>query len=132
MSVHGVSGERRPIGASVWDEGRAGGQPVIRRPPARFRRPCADCGRPFEAGSYARFGRCCRWKHQRKRVKYELTVEREALIRERYDSHVRGRSAEIAGSLGWPAWVVKRFARELGLAGERVQAEADASQPARA
>src|SRR5208283_4730935 len=45
-----------------------------------------------------------------------LTGEVEALIREQYDTRVRGRAAEIAAQLGWPKWAVNRLARTLGLA----------------
>jgi hypothetical protein len=48
--------------------------------------------------------------------KYFVTPEVEAVLRERYDSKVRGRIGEIAASLGWPAWAVKKAAARLGLA----------------
>jgi len=37
------------------------------------------------------------------------------MMRDRYDSRVRGRVAEIAAELGWPAWVVKKRAAFLGI-----------------
>lgn len=52
---------------------------------------------------------------------YDWTSERDALVRSRYDSRVRGRAAEIARSLGWPVWVVKKRARELCLLGPRAR-----------
>lgn len=81
------------------------------------RRPCAGCGRPFGAGPYAKWGPCCRWRHRgRKPKKYLWTPERDQIVRDRYDSRVRGRAAEIGLSLAWPGWVVKKRARDLGLA----------------
>jgi hypothetical protein len=38
------------------------------------------------------------------------------LLTDRYDSKIRGRVAEIAAELGWPAWAVKKAASKLGLA----------------
>lgn len=37
-------------------------------------------------------------------------------MRRRYDSRVKGRVAEIASALGWPWWVIKKRAIQLGLA----------------
>jgi hypothetical protein len=83
------------------------------------RRPCEDCGRPHIAGPYARWGLCCRWKHRGPpptKKKYVWTPERDAIVRERYDSKVRGRADEIGQALGgWPGWVVKKRAATLGL-----------------
>lgn len=81
----------------------------------RTTRPCSDCGRPFTAGPYAQWGRCCRWKHRGRRAVSIWTPERDAIIRERYDSRVRGRAAAIGRSIGVPDWRVKRRAAELGL-----------------
>ena len=33
----------------------------------------------------------------------------------RYDGHVKGRAAEIAKEFGWPDWVIKHRATELGI-----------------
>ncbi len=82
-------------------------------------RPCADCGRPFTAGPYAMWGLCCRWKHRGRVAQTLWTPERDALIRQRYDSHVRGRAAVIGRAIGLPSWRVKRRAQELGLARPR-------------
>ena len=47
--------------------------------------------------------------------KYVITPEVEAWLRGRYNTAVRGRVAELAQELGWPAWAVKKAARKLGL-----------------
>jgi hypothetical protein len=91
--------------------------PEVPDPAPKAPRRCADCGRRFIAGPYARWGPCCRWKRRGKPPKYVWTPERDAVLRERYDSRVRGRAAEIGAVLGgWPGWVVKKRARQLGLA----------------
>lgn len=80
-------------------------------------RPCQDCGRSFLGTAPARYCKDCRWKHRGRRPKkYIWTPERDQLLRERYDSRLKGRAAEIATALGWPAWVVKNRAGRLGLA----------------
>jgi hypothetical protein len=79
-------------------------------------RTCGDCGRPFIGGPYAKTGPCCRWKHRgRPAKKYVWTPERDQVLRERYDGRVKGRSAELARIVGWPAWVIKKRAATLGL-----------------
>lgn len=79
-------------------------------------RPCQDCGQPFTAGRYAKFCPTCRPNHRRaKRSKYVLTGPIQDVLREHWDSTVRGRVAEIAKRLRWPAWAVKKAARSLGL-----------------
>ncbi len=88
-------------------------------PPATAR-PCGDCGKPFVA-RYAIWGDCCRWRHRSRQKKYVWTPERDAIVRDRYDSHIRGRPKEIGRALGWPGWAVKRRARELGLAAPRAK-----------
>lgn len=82
---------------------------------------CVDCGRAFEARTaFARFGPCCRWKHRgRMAKKYPWTPELDAILRQRYDSGVRGRAGAIARSLGRPTWVIKKRARDLALAAPR-------------
>ncbi len=77
-------------------------------------RTCQDCGRPFEAGRYARYGLCCRWKHQRRRLKYAWTPEKDEVLRRRYDS-APGTPARLAAIWGWPPHVVKKRAAVLGL-----------------
>jgi hypothetical protein len=80
-------------------------------------KPCADCGKPFEGTAPARYCPECRWKHRgRYPVKYIWTPERDQVLLDRYDSRVKGRAAEIAAALGWPAWVVRKQASRLGLA----------------
>lgn len=49
------------------------------------------------------------------RRKYHWTPEKEAYLRRRYDSLVRGRTYELAQALGWPRHEVKKHARLLGL-----------------
>jgi hypothetical protein len=51
-----------------------------------------------------------------RKKKYVVTPEVEALLRERYDSKVRGRTCELAEAIGWPVWAVKKAASRLGLA----------------
>ena len=66
---------------------------------------CTDCGAVFDGGRYARFCPVCRPLHRRhKRQKYVLGGVAVELLRERYDSSIRGRVAEIALKLGWPKW----------------------------
>jgi len=80
---------------------------------------CRDCGKPFLAGPFARWGPCCRWKRQGRwrghLKKYQWTPERDQVLRERYDGRIAGRAAAIGASLGWPAWVIKKRATTLGL-----------------
>lgn len=77
---------------------------------------CADCRQTF-SGKYASYCPRCRPKHRRaKAKKYLWTPERDAVLRNRYDSRVKGRAAEIAAALGWPGWVIKKRAQSLGLA----------------
>lgn len=77
-------------------------------------RTCGDCPTPL-ARPYARWCDNCRWKHRGKPALYEWTPERDQVLRDRYDSRVKGRAKEIARGLGFPAWVVKRRAGHLGL-----------------
>lgn len=77
-------------------------------------KPCKDCGKPFEAGSWARWGLCCRWKHRSKRTLYIWTPERDAIMRERYDGR-KGCGVALAELFGFPRWVVNRRAVDLGL-----------------
>ena len=79
-------------------------------------RRCGDCGRPFIGGPYAKTGPCCRWRHRgRKPKKYVWTLERDQVLRERYDPKTRGAIAALAAAIGWPAWVLKKRAATLGL-----------------
>ena len=77
-------------------------------------RRCADCDTMIEA-PYAKYCDVCRPKHRRKKTTYPITEAVEAILRERYDSNIRGRRQEIADVLGWPAPAVGRAARQLGL-----------------
>lgn len=87
---------------------------MAKLPPTERR--CKDCGKPFLA-AHAVYCPACRWKHRgRKAKKYAWTPERDQLLRERYDGKVKGRAASIGECLGWPAWVIKKRAQELGLA----------------
>jgi hypothetical protein len=79
-------------------------------------RSCKDCCRPFLGTETAQYGPCCRWKHRGPTAKkYVWTAEREQILRDRYDGTIKGRAAQIAAMLGWPTWVIKRRATELGL-----------------
>lgn len=81
-------------------------------------RSCADCGLPISR-PYARFCADCTYKPANRRgaktKKYVWTPERDAILRQHYDSTVRGRVEQIARSLGWPKWVIRKRARVLGL-----------------
>ena len=80
---------------------------------------CQDCGATFvgQVSPRPRWCPVCRPDHQPgKRPLYVWTPERDALLRERYDSRIRGRSTEIAQTLGGPAWAIKKRAGKLGLA----------------
>lgn len=77
---------------------------------------CKDCRKPFLGTAAAQYGPCCRWKHRGQVAKkYEWTADRDELLRTRYDGTMKGRAADIAAMLGWPTWVIKRRAAELGL-----------------
>lgn len=79
-------------------------------------RTCEDCGCGFQAGPWARWCTVCRALHRRKeRLKYEITDEIVRMLRDRYDTTVRGRAAELAAQLGWPKWQIQRLAGKLGL-----------------
>lgn len=85
-------------------------------PGPKSERPCQDCREPFVAGPHARWCPNCRWKRRgRKPLKYPWTPERDRILRERYDSRVRGRADEIGQVFGWPGWVIKKRAQYLGL-----------------
>jgi len=76
---------------------------------------CEDCNVQFTA-TLARWCPNCRWKHRGKTAKkYPWTPERDELLRKRYDGKVKNRAAEIARSVGWPTWVIKKRAQALGL-----------------
>lgn len=80
---------------------------------------CEDCGGTFEAGKHAKFCPRCRPLHrENKRCKYVLDGIAIELLKDRYDSRVRGRAGEIARQLGWPTFAVKKAAKVLGLAGK--------------
>lgn len=80
---------------------------------------CEACGAVFTGGVHPRPRWCptCRpsCKRQPGPRKYRWTAERDQVLRDRYDSRLRGRATAIAASLGWPAWVVKKRAQQLGL-----------------
>ena len=79
-------------------------------------RTCAQCGEAFRAGPHAKYCPVCRPGQRRaKRIKYAITDPVKRLLTSRYDSKVPGRAAEIAASLGWPTWAVKKAACKLGL-----------------
>ena len=80
---------------------------------------CERCGILFTATtSAARFCLTCRYLNREgksRKARYWRTPEREAALRARYDSLIRGRVGEIAKAFGWPRWAVSRWAAELGL-----------------
>lgn len=91
-------------------------------------RACALCGQPFEVNrpdSIATACSACRPELQAaglrrawaSKKKYVWTAAKDEVLRKRYDSHVRGRAGEIARTLGWPAWAIKKRAAALGLGG---------------
>lgn len=82
-------------------------------------RTCAQlgCGAVFEA-RHAKYCEKCRHDLKSRpspRKLYFWTPERDAIMVSRYDSNVRGRASEIAQRLGFPTWLVKRRAAQLGL-----------------
>jgi len=87
-----------------------------RRPVPKYSLRCEACGQEFRgrAGRLYCLG-CSKLSAARRRSKYPITVEVKALLQARYDTRIPGRVAEIAAQLGWPAWMVKRAARLLGL-----------------
>lgn len=85
-------------------------------------RTCQQCGATFEGSSAnrapssrAKWCDDCRATKRGKQATYIVTPERDELLRQRYDSSIRGRVAEIAAVLSWPPWKVQRRAAELGL-----------------
>jgi len=85
-------------------------------------RTCQQCGATFEASSAnsapsvrAKWCDDCRWTKRGKPQIYVVTPERDEILRQRYDSTVRGRVAQIAAAVSWPRWKVQRRAAELGL-----------------
>ena len=78
-------------------------------------RTCLDCPAAI-AQKHARYCARCRWKHRGKPAKYVWTAERDALLRARYRPQSKGVPAAIARVFGWPAWVIRQRARDLGLA----------------
>lgn len=77
-------------------------------------RPCGDCGRSIRK-RYAQWCDHCRWRHCGKPRKYVWTEERDQLLRDQYDSRIKGRAQAIADQLGWPKWVIVKRAAVLGL-----------------
>lgn len=86
------------------------------KPASPSPRACQDCGAAFEA-KCASFCPACRAKRYGPgpRLKYVWTEDRDQFLRERYDGKVQGRALEIARSMGFPVWTVKRRAAILGL-----------------
>lgn len=83
------------------------------------------CGAPLSPDApYSRFCDACRAQVRKKPARYPLTPEREAYLRAHYQPHVKGISARVAAVLRVPAWRVKRWAAELGLAVTGVRAPA--------
>lgn len=79
-------------------------------------RVCQVCGADFVGGATARFCVVCRpLQRAGKPLTWVWTLERDALLRARYDGTVRGRSKAIAADLGFTDWAVKRRAAHLGL-----------------
>ncbi len=80
-------------------------------------KPCEECHSPFLGGPHSRFGPCCRWKQRGHHTpKYQWNDNKDAYLRQHYNSKVPNRTAAIATTLGWPTWVIKRRAQLLGLA----------------
>lgn len=75
---------------------------------------CEACPTPVR-GRHARFCPSCRWKRRRKPCTYVWTPKHDQVLRDRYDSRIKGRAVEIAQAWGWPDWVIKQRAAYLGL-----------------
>jgi len=88
----------------------------------KYSHQCKTCGDWFDAGVYSTECLKCRGLHasarawQTRRKKYDWTEDRDALLRRRYDSRIKGRVAELARALGWPGWVIKKRAIQIGVA----------------
>ncbi len=77
-------------------------------------RECARCGDSITR-KHARYCDPCRVFTRGKPPKYARTREKNQVLRDRYDGTVKYRAREIAQSLGWPTWVVKKRAAAIGL-----------------
>jgi hypothetical protein len=90
----------------------------------RITRVCRDCGADFKSTSRKEPARCAKCRGQQasaqawttRRKKYDWTPQREAYLRTHYDGKVKRRAEAIARALGWPTWVIKKHAQQLGLA----------------
>lgn len=78
-------------------------------------RCCRDCSADLSSRPYAQYCDDCRWRHRGKPRKYQWTPERDAYLRAQYSSLERHCGDRIGRIWGWPAWVVRRRATELGL-----------------
>jgi len=76
---------------------------------------CVTCGKAT-GRRHARYCDGCRWKVRGKPLKWFWTPERDDVLRQRYDPHVKGRPAEVAAALQMPRWAVNHRAAFLGLA----------------
>ena len=97
--------------------------PGSHRKHPRWLIPCEGCGTAFEAVSREAHS-CpeCRYigrTGRSKRPKYPLTDFAEKILREQYDSGIRGRVTSLARTLGWPPWKVKKTAATMGLGRSR-------------
>ncbi len=99
----------------------------------KVHRSCA-CGAEFLGTLYqklcvrcrGRVGAATAWNTRKK--KYNWTPERDQLLRDRYDSRIRGRVQQLARALGWPGWEIKKRAAVLGIATKVLDRHAWTSQ----
>lgn len=80
-------------------------------------RRCCEGGCGSDAdGRYARFCAACRWRRRLKTPKYCWTPDKDVYLRQHYSPMVRRCGERIGARWGFPGWVVRRRASELGLA----------------
>ena len=77
---------------------------------------CEECGTAFEGTSCAHFCPTCRiYRRTKARRKYVWSPEQDRVLKERYDGTQKGRVLELAHTIGFPGWEIKRRAALLGL-----------------
>jgi hypothetical protein len=79
-------------------------------------RLCRVCTQRPVVGRYAHHCDVCLSRIRRRKPRYPFTPERQAYLRTHYAPSEAGCVARVAAALQVPAWRVKRWAAELGLA----------------
>lgn len=78
-------------------------------------RACRDCGAEIRA-KHAVYCGDCRWRHRGKPARYVWTEGKVAYLRANYSTHERRCGDRIGALWGWPGWVIRNKAHQLGLA----------------